>query len=169
MNDPALQLYIALLLAGFLLLGSEIYVPGGILGLIGGLALIAAIVTGFHVEAFGAYGGMISAVAILAGLIFGLIFWLKFFPNSALGRRIGLAETGRAFTLNEVDSPSLIGAEGTTVTDLRPSGIARLGDKKCDVVADGGWIGKDRRVVVIRVAGNHLTVREIEPPDQEAS
>jgi len=41
--DPNLQWYIILVVAGLFLIGAEIFVPGGVLGVIGGLFLFAAV------------------------------------------------------------------------------------------------------------------------------
>jgi membrane protein implicated in regulation of membrane protease activity len=60
MSPALLQVYGALLVCGVLLLGAEVFVPGGILGTIGGLALLAAMVLGFG---FGWVGGLVSAVS----------------------------------------------------------------------------------------------------------
>ncbi len=46
------EIYAILLIAGLMLVGAEIFMPGGILGTFGGMALLAAVAVGYH--AFGA-------------------------------------------------------------------------------------------------------------------
>ena len=53
--DPMTQLFIGLLLTGLLLIGVEIYLPGGVVGVLGAMALTGAGVVGFR--AFGFQGG----------------------------------------------------------------------------------------------------------------
>jgi membrane-bound ClpP family serine protease len=157
-----LEIYIACLVLGFVLLGAEIYVPGGVLGILGGIALLAAIILGFKVEHFGAQGGMISAFIILATVIAGLYFWLKFFPDTPMGRKLSLSASTADYRADDDDNRNLTGSEGVALNNLRPSGIAEIDGRRVDVVADGSWIGKGTRVKVIDVGGNRVVVRELE-------
>ncbi len=162
-----LEIYIACLVLGFVLLGAEIYVPGGILGIIGGLALLAAIIVGFQVDQFGTQGGMVSAFIILITVIAGLFFWLKFFPDTPMGRRLSLAATGSTFKADDAEHRNLSGSEGSALNNLRPSGIANIDGKRIDVVADGSWIEKGARIIVIDVSGNRVVVRKVSENDAE--
>ncbi|HDL77383.1 MAG TPA: serine peptidase, partial [Lentisphaerae bacterium] len=47
MHEQGLTVFVILLLGGLFLIGAEIYVPGGVLGLIGAVSLLAAIVIAF--------------------------------------------------------------------------------------------------------------------------
>ena len=95
-NDPQ-NIYIALVASGLLLLGVEIFVPGGVLGMIGGLALMAAMVVGFHPEVFGVEGGLISAILIVLVTAAYVFVIMKFLPKSPIGRLLTLQSmVGRA-------------------------------------------------------------------------
>ena len=65
-----LQIYVVLVISGLFLVGAEIFVPGGILGVMGAIALLAAIVIGFPALSpiFGPMGGLVSAVSIIVSL-----------------------------------------------------------------------------------------------------
>jgi membrane-bound ClpP family serine protease len=54
-----------------------------------------------------------------------------------------------------------VGQEGTAFGDLRPSGIARIGGQKIDVVAQGQYVEKGAPIVIVEVAGNRCVVREV--------
>ncbi len=149
------------MLAGILLLGAEIYVPGGILGTFGVLALAGAAIVGFKVDAFGEQGGMISALIIGFSLIAGLYAWMRYFPRSFFGKKLTLMSSGDTFHGENEKMAGLIGKEGTAETDLRPSGIALIDSQRIDVVADGGWIDKSTPIRVTQVKGNHVTVTDI--------
>ena len=157
-----LQLYVTCLLLGIILLGAEIYVPGGVLGVMGAIFLVAAIIIGYRVEVFHPHGGTISAIIILLAGTGGFLFWLHFFPRSSVGRRLSLQDDGKSFRGDNLHLSSLMNAEGVTLTTLRPAGEAKLGDERVDVVADGSFIEKGARVRVINVSGNRVVVREIE-------
>ena len=156
-----LEIYISCLVLGFILLGAEIYVPGGILGALGGLALLGAIIIGFRVEAFGTQGAIISAFIILATVVAGMFFWLKFFPETPMGKKLSLSSSTADYKAYDETHQKLTGQIGEAVNNLRPSGIARLDDKRIDVVANGSWIEKGSRVKVIDVTGNRVVVRKL--------
>jgi len=157
-----LEIYIACLVLGFILLGAEIYVPGGILGVLGGLALLGAIVVGFKVEQFGTQGGVISAFIILITVIAGLFFWIKYFPDTPVGRMLSLADNESDFKADDSGNRGLLGCEGIAVNNLRPSGIATIDERRIDVIADGSWIEKGARVKVIDLSGNRVVVRKLD-------
>jgi membrane-bound serine protease (ClpP class) len=56
---------------------------------------------------------------------------------------------------------ALVGRRGQTMTVLRPSGRARIGEDYLDVVSEGVFIPPGRTVEVIEVVGNRVVVREL--------
>jgi len=57
---------------------------------------------------------------------------------------------------------SLTGAEGITVSDLRPSGIAEVNGRRIDVITEGGFLPAGTPIVVIRDEGYRRIVRRRE-------
>jgi len=153
-------LYIALLIAGILMLGAEIYLPGGILGVVGAVALVAAIVVGFRIgPAFG-WAGVWVAVLTTA---LGLWLWVRFFPRTRIGRRLTLSADGRDFKARSEDLGRLVGHSGVATTDLRPAGIALIDGRRVDVVTDGEWVETGRPIRVVRVEGIRVVVVPADP------
>ena len=158
MNFPLLMPMIALLVGGILLIGAEIFVPGGILGAFGAMALIGAIIMAFAISpVFGLY--IAGAVIILAGI--GVVLWIKFFPRSPIGRKMTLETDGKAFKASDAKHP-LLGQQGIAQSDLRPAGFALFNGQREDVVTEGGMITKGEAVTVVQVAGNRIVVRKAE-------
>jgi membrane-bound serine protease (ClpP class) len=157
-----LPVYITCLLLGIVLLGAEIYVPGGVLGVLGAAFLVAAIIVGYRVEIFQPHGGTISAIIILLTSTAGFLFWLHYFPHSPVGRRLSLQDDGKTFRGDNLHLSSLMDAEGVTITTLRPAGEAKLNGERVDVIADGSFIEQGARVRVVNVNGNRVVVRAIE-------
>ena len=120
---------------------------------------MAAVAVGFKV--FGAYGGMVSAVLILIGVVVYIALVLRYLPRSFLGRRLTLNDTLKDTRSSQLVEDELVGKEGIAATDLRPSGIVTIDVRRVDVTADSAWIEKGARVRVIRVQGNRITVRKI--------
>lgn len=149
--------YFTLVLAGFLLIGSEIYIPGGVLGIMGVVCLGIAAVLGFGI------GPMVGWISLLGILLFGItaaVFWLKIFPRSSAGRRLTLSSDGKDFKSGPPELAKLKGRRGQTRTALRPGGVARIEGRRVDVVAeDGVWLDAGTEVEVVRVSGSRLYVR----------
>jgi membrane-bound serine protease (ClpP class) len=156
--DP-LQIYILTLILGLILVGLELFVPGGVLGVIGGIFLIAAVMLGFQV--FGPQGGIIHVIAMVIGVIVYTIVLLKYLPTSIIGRRFTLSRDLKQASAADPALKQLMDQTGTAHTDLRPGGIATIGTERVDVIADGGWISKDAKIRVIDVEGNRVVVQEI--------
>jgi membrane-bound serine protease (ClpP class) len=156
------QIFLTLLLSGMFLLGIEIFVPGGVLGLMGACALVGSMVLAF--KAFPEYGPLIAAgiLALTAACIYA---WMRFFPKCRLGKALTLSEQ---LDQDDTEQPlnSLLGQTGTTRTRLNPSGIAEINGHRVDVVSDDGWLEADTLVEVTRVKGNHVTVQAATPPDK---
>ena len=143
---------------GLFLIVIEIFIPGGVVGFLGSLSLVAAVITGFY--AFGPNGGMISAIGtiILGSLV--LLIWLKLFPKTLIGRHLTLQTDGKSFKSFE-DDASLIGSEGTALSHLRPAGIASINGKRLDVVSEAGFIENGASIKVIKIEGNRIVVRAL--------
>lgn len=165
MNDlPHLPLYLALLAAAFLLIGAEIYVPGGVLGTLGAICLIAAVVLGFRM---GPVAGWSGIGLVLALSVFGIFFWLRVFPRTPAGRRLTLELDGRTFRTDKPEFEALANREGVAQSALRPSGVARIDGRRVDVIADHGvWIDEGTPVRVSRISGSRLYVEPVAGPDR---
>lgn len=155
--SPDLQTYLILVLVGFLLLAAEIFIPGGILGVIGGLALLAALGIGFSV--FEGFGGVLSAILLVVGSLIYVALWMKYAPRSRLGKMFTLENDGKDFKSHDDRAALLLGHEGFAHTDLRPSGMAMIDGKRIDVVSDAGFVNQGTAVKVVRVEGARVVVR----------
>ncbi len=159
------QIFFTLLLSGLFLIGLEIFVPGGVLGALGGLALLASVMVAFT---FGPQLGFFATLLVIILLGISIWIWIRFFPQTPIGRALTLSKDGTAFKLASTTGQKvLLDKEGVTQTALRPGGIARIDGNRVDVVAEGGWIDKDTPIKVIEVEGNHVTVREIASPAEK--
>ncbi len=157
----ALTLYLALIVAGIVMLGAEIYVPGGILGVVGFLCLAGAVAIGFTL---GPLVGWLSAAAVVLGTAAGVWVWVRWFPRTRAGRQLVLQADGRDFKAPSEEWRALVGMTGEAATDLRPAGIARIGGRRVDVTADGTWIEAGRPIRVIAVEGVRVIVRPADAP-----
>lgn len=148
------QAVIVLAVVGFLMIAAEVFVPGMVLGALGALSLLAAIVAGYI--AHGPFGGSIifAAIALVSGI--GFLVWMKTFARTAVGRRI-ILQTPAAQDTSA--ATSLVGRSGTAVTALRPAGTARIEGRRIDVIAEGAFIESGTAVTVISQEGLRTVVR----------
>ena len=153
--------------SGLVLLVLEIFmIPGfGIAGVLG----IAALLAGLSLSLIG--GGATWEFILLAmgRVVFSLLFalamsllLLRYLPRLPVGRRL-ILDTGLNVGAGYASAPeedlSWLGKSGTTLTPLRPAGIADLEGRRVDVVSDGEFVESGAPVTVSRVDGNRIVVR----------
>lgn len=159
---------------GLILVGLEIFViPGfGIAGILGIIALMGGL--GLSLIGTGAtWDSMLSALgqvalSILVAIIATLIL-LRYFPRLPFGKRLILETNLQAQEGYESSPPEdhrWLGKQGTAVSDLHPSGIARFDGERVDVVSDGTFIDAGQSLEVVRIDGNRVVVR-LAPPQPE--
>jgi membrane-bound serine protease (ClpP class) len=154
------------------LLFLELLVPsGGLLGLLCGVAAISSIIAFFQYDtAFGI--AALLAYALLTPIL--LVFVFKLWIHSPLARRmvlggddesendgeqdnVGATEQARLQRLEQLRQ--LIGAEGVTITALRPVGFVKINGQRLDAMAETGVIEADTPVVVTDAYDNQIKVR----------
>lgn len=157
--DTLIWIGIALLIAGFVLAGIELVVPGfGAPGIAGIICLIAGV---FLVTDTLEQGILVTVVVIvilgvLMAVIMGLMHYRKFKSPIILDTALGSEDA----SLGTSDLNYLLDREGIAVTNLRPAGKGDFDGIELDVVSDGGYIEKGSKIVIHRINGNRLIVRE---------
>jgi membrane-bound serine protease (ClpP class) len=151
-----IEMLLILIATGIVLLIAEIYLPGAVAGIFGGVSLLAAVIYGF--AHFGAANGAFIAAGIaLLTCAIGVI-WLKYFPSSAMGRKMTLEHDMSDATAANPELGQLLGKEGEASSELRPAGFATFEKKRVDVVTQGEMVAKGERVRVVAVKGNRVIV-----------
>lgn len=141
---------IALATAGVALLFLEMFLPGIIAGVIGGVLLVASIFTAYR--DIGVEAGNVTLVAT-AAITSGLWWWWATkFQQTRFGRRMTLAATSTG-TTQASGLAQLIGQTGTAITPLRPSGTILVAGKRVDAITGGDFIEQGTAVRIVRVEG----------------
>lgn len=150
---------------GILALLLEMVLPGGVLGVAGGLSLVAAAVLCF-VE-YGFYAGLAASVAIGAFALGLTWVWMKYFHLLPGVRRMVLHGRIANGDSREASAESLTGQTGTAVTEIAPSGKASIGDQRFDAIAESTAIPKGAAISFVRPSGPGWIVRMIDPAPAE--
>lgn len=147
---------ITLILVGTVAILLELFLPGGIVGVIGTLCLLGAIILTFNEYGLGA--GVAVTVGILVMTTLALYFWMKNFDRLPWIKSVILTQTvGKDTTPDK--NRELINKTGETLTALGPSGKALIEDKKLDVMAESGYIDQGTPIIVVHADGSKIIVR----------
>jgi membrane-bound ClpP family serine protease len=154
-----MSLMVMLFIIGAVLLGAEVLVPGGILGIIAGVALLGGVALAFFEH--GTEGGWIAVAAAL-GLV-ALTLWIEFviLPKTALGRRLFLkAEITAASQPALAEREIVVGQSGVADTTLAPSGYVIVGGKRYEAFSRSGLIAKGAALRVVELDNFRLIVQK---------
>ncbi|MDZ7831232.1 MAG: NfeD family protein [Desulfobacterales bacterium] len=149
---------IILQVAGIFVLLAEVILPSG-----GVLTILALGCFGYSLYSVftnvSMSVGMMFVAADVIILPIVLISGVKLLAYSPVALRKSLKKTDGVTSQSE-KLGGYMGKTGTTVTNLRPAGTARIDGRRVDVVSRGEFIEKDKPVLVIAVEGNRVVVRE---------
>lgn len=150
---------VLLILGGMLIIAAELFIPsGGVLSIFAALTLVAAIIVAFADSM--ATGAMaLSAVVILVPLVAVLL--LRWWPRTAMGRRILLQSGESQYQTEENPLLDLLGQSGIVRNEMRPNGRVQIGGRIYDAVSQGTLIEEGTHVVVAEVDGIHIQVRPL--------
>src|SRR5690606_14680272 len=122
-------------------------------GILGLASIVFAVLRIFQEQSLSVLGW----TALFGAVMTGLAIWLL--PNTRLASGLTL----RTRLLTDRPDPAtgaaagpfdhLVGRRGTAASDLRPAGIARIGDERLDVVTQGNFIPVGTPIEVYRVEG----------------
>jgi len=144
--------------AGLFLLVIEAFIPS--FGVIGVAGLSAVSVSVAWAAAATGQGWRMLAIAAITAVVLVLIA-LRFLKRSSAWSQVVLkySESKALGYVGPSDFSNLVGATGTTITPLRPAGLAEINGKRMDVVSEGSFIGTANQVVVVKTEGTRIVVR----------
>lgn len=159
--STGLSIFVLLLfIGGLALIGLEMFVPGGIVGTVGIITVVYAII---YVNKSTYYIAFILVVSLILAVILYYVNRnvfhkkLMFLDRLVLNDSIS-TENGYVASESRVE---LVGKKLKAYTDLRPAGVAILDNEKLDVVTDGDFIEKGNEIVIVRVEGMRIVVKKI--------
>ncbi|MBT2616850.1 MULTISPECIES: nodulation protein NfeD [unclassified Bacillus (in: firmicutes)] len=151
---------LAMFIIGVILVLIEFFIPGGIIGLLGFTAVVGSLFLATGDPVHMTISLLIAVtVSILVFILLVKVFGkqMKFFRKMILTDATK-TEQGYVSNPNRLD---LLGVEGKALTDLRPSGTALVKEERVDVVTEGSFISKGSTIIIVKVEGSRVVVREI--------
>ncbi len=140
---------IFILIIGILCMMAEIFLSG--FGVMGGLGLLAMTI-GIILTAQSFAQGLLYFAIMLCVSILCLILGYHFIGSSKIALRTNLKEDILP------DYQGLIGKKGKSLTPLRPSGTAEIGETRYDVLTKGEFIDAAEGIEVVAVENNRIFV-----------
>ncbi len=149
-----------LLAIGLLLIMLEFYLPGAVMGVLGGLFVLASIIT------FASQTN--SVVAIIIFIIFATIsvallikFTLKKIVSTKSDFSIYSNKDQEGYQASSFDKTAL-GKAGTVLSDLKPGGYILVDGKQHQAISITGYIPKGEEVLVLTGQEESLIVKKKE-------
>ena len=159
--STGLSIFILLIfIGGIALIGLEMFIPGGIVGTVGVITLVYAII---YVNKSTYYIAFILVISLILAVILYYVNRNVFHKKLMFLDRLVLNDsisTKDGYVASE-SRLELLGQKLIAYTDLRPAGVAILDNEKLDVVTDGDFIEKGNKIEVIRVEGMRIVVKKI--------
>jgi membrane-bound serine protease (ClpP class) len=160
--------------AGLILVGVEVFlIPGfGLFGILGAIGILA----GLYMSLLGSLptspdftrAGLVLSTTIM---LIAVTAWamIRSLPRSSRLAKSGIfllerTERGTGYESSHARS-ELVGAVGTAVTDLRPSGTGLFGEERIDVVSESSWITEGTPIRIMSAEGYRHVVREAKPTE----
>lgn len=151
--------HVLLFVGGAVLMLLEIFIPSfGILGILGAISLLSGVVlAAYSTEQALLSLGIAVFISIVVLVIIGKYLgkrgvWKRFVLEDQMTREVGYRSAK--------NREHLMGQTGFALTALRPSGTVVIGEERVDVVTSGEFIPAQTEIIVIKIEGNRVVVRE---------
>lgn len=151
----SLLIPVILFAVGALLIGLEIFLPGGVLGVLGALAIVAGVVLCFFYSVTAGVVAMIALVVLGPAAGWAWVTNAHRLPGS---RSLFLSGTADSLPATPVN-PLRPGQTGVAISELRPAGTCEFDGERFEAQSEEGMIPAGASVRVVAFEGGMATVR----------
>jgi len=148
-----------LVLIGLALIYAEFFLPGGIMGSLGGLSILGGLFI-FITTANSPFGILLFCVGTLVGVGVTIRLALRRIKTMKNSSSIYSAKDEEHFIASSYDKEA-IGKEGRVLSDLKPAGLIVIDGKRHSAISLCGYIPKDSSVIVTGGEGESLFVKSL--------
>lgn len=146
-----------LLLLGLILIFLEFYLPGLIIGTIGGIMVFASVVL-FARQSNSPIAIILFGVGVILSVTLLITYTLRRIPLVNPKYSIYLASDQQGYKASKYDTAA-VGKIGIVVSDLKPGGYILVDGKKQQAISQSGYITQGSEVLVIGGQEESLIVR----------
>lgn len=150
-----MTLLAGLIILAFVLFFFEIFLPGGILAIAGGILLLAA--SGLAWVELGPIWGILLLIGGVLGALLLFFLEIKFISGTRFGNQIRL-QTAITSSVHAVPDEDLVGKDGVALTTLAPSGKVQINGRTHVAAAQEGFIQRGVAISVLRTSAFKLIV-----------
>lgn len=161
---------ILLFLAAIVVFAIDLMIPsGGVLIGVTGCFAFAAVLVAFRHSTNAGVWMLISTLGAAPIMMWAL---LHLWPKTPIGRRMtSPPEPAGDFVWSDAaktkNAHSLIGAQGTALGEMIPSGLVQIGDQSYEAFSETGPIDAGKAVRVVRLDVGRLVVATVREPKQK--
>lgn len=163
MNDMLAVLI--LLVLGLIFIVLEFYLPGIILGTIGGIMLLTSIVL-FANTAESLAADLLYFIVVITLVALVIKYTLRSIPRAGPSFSIYLDKDQEGYRASKFDA-SAIGKKGSAITDLKPGGYILVEGKKQQAISQSGYITRGSEVIVLRGQEESLIVKSVKAINED--
>jgi membrane-bound serine protease (ClpP class) len=139
---------------GFVLIYLEFFLPGAVLGVLGGFLLFVGLMLTFLYEDSLLFTWVYTSLVVL-GVVVVIQAALWSIKRKKIFHELQHKEGGSG----EMPSEDLVGKEALVETDLKPFGYIVVGEKSFEAFSKSGYLEKGIQVEIVGREENHVIVR----------
>lgn len=152
------------LAVGLLLVFLEFFLPGALIGTLGGVLIFTSIIF-FVAEGHSALASLAYIVAIVLLVAVSIKFAIARIKATKSTQSIYSDDAQVGYVASHFDATA-IGKTGSVLSDLKPGGYILIDDKKHQALSVEGYIARGREILVIGGQEESLIVKLKEPITQ---
>ena len=146
-----------LILLGLFLIYLEFFLPGAVLGVCGGIFVLASVIVfAEHSQSLAAVLGFVVFALAAVGVVVKLAIWR--IRTAKPGRSIYSDDSQVGYVASEYDHRA-VGKIGIAATDLKPGGYVVVDGKRQQAISQAGYITKGTEIVVVSGQEESLIVK----------
>jgi membrane-bound ClpP family serine protease len=161
--DPWVWAVLLLVLGLCLGIMEVFFTSAGLLAFLSAASIFAAVIMGFRQ---GQTAGVLIVILALVGMPLAVVLAFKYWPRTAIGRRVLLSAPTSEDVLPEDREKdflkSLVGKVAKAKSKMLPSGVVVVDGRNFEAVSEGMPIEVGQEVRIVQVRGKRVVVRPIE-------
>lgn len=142
-----MMLIAGLIVLALILTALEVFLPGGVLGVVAAVCILAA--TYFSYVDYGIFAATLVFLGSVFASLLAAIVQFRLLKRTPYGRKLFLDSAVQGHSNEASGSDDLLGKEAQAVTRLNPTGMILVAGRQFEASSRDGFIDKDETVRVV--------------------